>query len=76
MAGIEAGDIVVEIDGNIITNTTQMTGYLQSKQAGDVVQMKVYRVDGGLQNVQGSDLPDGEYLDFEVTLALLDDIQQ
>ena len=76
VAGIEAGDIVVEIDGNIITNTTQMTGYLQSKQAGDVVQMKVYRVDGGLQNVQGNDLPDGEYLDFEVTLALLDDIQQ
>ena len=76
VAGIEAGDIVVEIDGNIITNTTQMTSYLQSKQAGDVVKMKVYRVEGGLQNVQGSDLPDGEYLDFEVTLALLDDIQQ
>ena len=75
-AGIEAGDIVVEIDGNIITNTTQMTSYLQSKQAGDVVKMKVYRVEGGLQNVEGNDLPNGEYLDFDVTLALLDDVQQ
>ena len=76
VAGIEVGDIVVEIDGNIITNTTQMTSYLQSKQAGDVVKVKVYRVDGGLHNVQGSDLPDGDYIDLEVTLALLDDVQQ
>ncbi len=75
-AGIEVGDIVVEIDGNIITKTTEMTSYLQSKQAGDVVTVKVYRVEGGLQNVQGTDLPDGEYIDLEVTLALLDDVQQ
>ena len=73
--GLNLLDQVV-IDGNIITNTTQMTSYLQSKHAGDVVKMKVYRVEGGLQNVQGSDLPDGDYIDLEVTLALLDDVQQ
>ncbi len=75
-AGIQVADIVVEIDGNIISNTTQMTSYLQSKQAGDVVKMKVYRVDGGLNNVEGNDIPDGEYIDLEVTLAVLDEIQQ
>ena len=75
-AGIQVADIVVEIDGNIISNTTQMTSYLQSKQAGDVVKMKVYRVDGGLNNVEGSDIPDGEYIDLEVKLEILDEVQQ
>ena len=76
VAGIQVADIVVEIDGNIISNTTQMTSYLQSKQAGDVVKMKIYRVDGGLNNVEGNDIPDGEYIDLEVTLAVLDEVQQ
>ncbi len=75
-AGIQVGDIVVEIDGNIITNTTQMTSYLQSKKAGDVVKIKLYRVDGGLNNVEGSDIPNGEYIDLEATLAVLDEVQQ
>ena len=75
-AGIQVADIVVEIDGTIISNTTQMTSYLQSKQAGDVVKMKIYRVDGGLNNVEGNDIPDGEYIDLEVTLAVLDEVQQ
>ena len=75
-AGIQIGDIVVEIDGNIISNTTDMTSYLQKKQAGDVVQMKVYRVEGGLNNVTGSEIPHGDYIDLEVELAMLDDIQQ
>ena len=75
-AGIQVGDIVVEIDGTIISNTTGMTSLLQSKQAGDVVNVKVYRVEGGLNNVQGNDIPDGDYIDLTVTLALLDDVQQ
>ena len=76
-AGIQVADIIVEIDGNIISKTTQMTSYLQSKQAGDVVKIKVYRVDGGLNNVDGnSSIPDGQYIDLEVTLAILDEVQQ
>ena len=75
-AGIQVGDIVVEIDGNIISNTTQMTSYLQSKQAGDVVKIKLYRVDGGLNNVEGNEIPKGEYIDLEATLAVLDEVQQ
>lgn len=75
-AGIQVADIVVEIDGSIISNTTQMTSYLQSKQAGDVVKMKVYRVDGGLNNVEGNEIPNGEYIDLEVKLEILDNVQQ
>ena len=75
-AGIQVGDIVVEIDGNIITNTTEMTSYLQSKQVGDVVNMKVYRVKGGLNNVKGNDIPGGEYIDLQVELVMLDEAQK
>ena len=64
------------IDGSIISNTTQMTSYLQSKQAGDVVKIKLYRVDGGLNNVEGNEIPKGEYIDLEATLAVLDEVQQ
>ena len=75
-AGIQVADIVVELDGNIIASSAQMTRYLQSKQAGDVVKVKLYRVEGGLNNVEGNDLPKGEYIDLEVTLAVLDEVQQ
>ncbi|MBR6569759.1 MAG: trypsin-like peptidase domain-containing protein [Clostridia bacterium] len=75
-AGIQVADIVVEIDGEIMTNTSKMTTYLQSRRPGDVVKVKLYRVDGGLNNVEGNDLPHGEYIDLEVTLELLDEVQQ
>ena len=75
-AGIQVADIVVEIDGEIMANTSKMTSYLQSRQPGDVGKVKLYRVDGGLNNVEGNDLPHGEYIDLEVTLELLDEVQQ
>lgn len=75
-AGIQVGDIIVEIDGNVITKNTQMTSYLQSKQAGDRVKIKVYRVEGGLDNVEGNDIPNGDYIDLEAELAILDDVRQ
>ena len=75
-AGIMVGDIVVEIDGQIMNNTTQMTGYLQSKRPGDVVSVKLYRVEGGLNNVEGTNLPKGDYMDINVKLELLDEIHQ
>jgi len=75
-AGIQVADIIVEIDGEIMKNTTQMTTYLQSKTPGYVAQVKLYRVDGGLNNVEGNELPDGQYIDLQVTLELLDEVQQ
>ena len=76
-AGIEVSDIVVEVDGTIVTQYTEMTSILRAKQAGDTVTLKVYRVEGGLENVEDyTSMPAGEYLDITVTLEILDGANQ
>ncbi len=75
-AGIVPGDIVVEVDGTIIKTTTEMINILQNKQAGDVVAIKVYRVEGLAALESFEDIPDGEYIDLEVELAILDAVEQ
>ncbi len=75
-AGLQKGDIVVEIDGTIIQSTTEMISLLQAKQAGDTASVKVYRSEGLLDAQTVSDIKDGEYVDLTVTLAILDNIKQ
>ena len=76
-AGIQVADIVVEVDGTVVTTTTQMVSLLQQKQAGDTVNVKVYRIEGGLDKVEDqTNMPEGEYIDLKVELAMLDDVQQ
>jgi len=75
-AGLLPGDIVVEVDGNIIKNTTGMINILQNKQAGDIATMKVYRVEGLNEMESFEDIPDGEYIDLTVELAILDEVVQ
>ena len=75
-AGMKADDIIVEIDGQRMTNTTEMKDYLASKKEGDVLKFKVYRVENLSTYTNVNDIPDGEYVDMDVTLAILDDVQQ
>jgi serine protease Do len=76
MAGIQANDIIVEIDGQRMITTTEMITYLSQKKEGDVVKIKVYRVPGTNTFDSVDDIPKGEYLDFDVTLAILDNVAQ
>lgn len=71
-AGIQKGDIIVDIDGTVIKDITSLTSYLQTKQEGDQVAVKVYRVEGGLDNAESYDDLKGDYVDLTVTLAILD----
>ena len=76
-AGIAVGDIVVEVDGTVIKSTNQMISVLREKQAGDQVNVKVYRVEGGLDGVQDySNIPQGEYIELTAELAILDNVKQ
>ena len=75
-AGIQVGDIVVEIDGTIITNTTEMIDALSTKAVGDKAKIKLYRVEGLDALEQNEEIPSGEYIDLEVELSMLDNAIQ
>ena len=55
VAGILAGDIIVEADGTTITSHQQLVGIVLSQMVGDELKVKIYR--------------DGEYLDLTIVLA-------
>ncbi len=78
--GMQAGDIIVDCNDTVITSVTQLQGILSQLQEGDTVHVKVYRVPGLADIVSGaaqtSEIPDGEYLDLDVTLAVLDEVKQ
>lgn len=75
-AGLQANDIIVEIDGQRMITTDEMITYLSTKKEGDIVKVKVYRVPG-IQNFGTVDeIPKGDYVDFDVTLAILDKVAQ
>ncbi len=75
-AGLQAGDIIVEADGTVITSTSQLITILQAKNAGDTVAIKIYRVDGITEAQSIDDIQDGQYIDLTVSLAILDNVQQ
>jgi len=75
-AGLKPGDIVVEVDGTVITSTRQMVSILQAKSAGDIAAVKIYRVEG-LEDVRSyEEIPEGEYVDLKIELAILDNVKQ
>ena len=75
-AGLKRGDIIVEADGEVISDQVQLVTKLQAMNAGDRVKLKVYRVDGLFEALQDMNklaaLGKGEYLDVEVELKILD----
>ncbi|MBE5786665.1 MAG: PDZ domain-containing protein [Clostridiales bacterium] len=83
--GILPGDIIVELDGEVITAMSQLQNGLAGHQEGDQVQIKVYR-DANLAeqvNAQSGEnglridttkLGEGEYIDLTITLRIVDDM--
>ena len=70
-AGIQAGDVIVDVDGTVITDVTSLQNVILQHSAGDVLQIKVYRVEN--PNAQYiSELGEGEYIDLEVTLRVIE----
>ena len=70
-AGLVAGDIVVEVDGTVITDTDQLKSIIGQHKAGDTLKVKVYRAEGLLDRNANEDAPEGEYVDVEVTLEII-----
>lgn len=75
-AGMQVGDIIVDVNDTVITSTTELSEKVGEYGVGDTLHIKVYRVEG-LANYSGSDdIPDGEYIDMDVTLEILDEVKQ
>lgn len=74
-AGLQAGDIIVEVDGTIVTTSNEMVSLLQNKQAGDTAQIKYFRVTGDPSSYTSYDDVEGEYYDVTVELVVLDTAQ-
>lgn len=75
-AGLQVGDIIVDINDTVITSSKQLQSLVLSMQAGDTLKVKVYRVPGLADLTANDDIPDGEYIDLEVTLAVVDATKQ
>jgi len=75
-AGMQAGDIIVDVNDTIITSTSQLQAIIGELKAGDTLAVKVYRVPGITELTDSNDIPDGEYVDLSVTLAIVDNIKQ
>lgn len=74
-AGMQHGDIIVDLDDTVVTSVSQMQQIIENHAEGDVVKVKVYRVEGGLE-LDATTIGDGEYVDLELTLAVVDDVIQ
>ena len=74
-AGLQAGDILVEINGNVIGTAEELTAELLGKQAGEVVTVTVWRPDTvtDAENLRFS--YEGDYVEgIEVTLEVLEEM--
>ena len=75
IGGMQEGDIVVEVDGQIITSSSELRSLIGEHDAGDTLNIKVFRVPGGLDNAYSeADLEAGEYIDLQITLAVVDQL--
>lgn len=72
-AGLKADDIVVEVDGNIISTSQEMVNALASKKAGDSVEIKYFRMEGDQSKWESYDDIEGDYHTVTVELAMLDE---
>ena len=80
-AGLLPGDIIVEVDGDIISSSLTLTEKLKGYEEGASVDVKVYRAEG-LQDQATADridisrVGDGAYEDLTVVLRVLDQVER
>ena len=73
-AGLQPGDILVEINGNVIGSSEDMMAQLEGTKAGDVMKVTIWRPDSvdDIENIGIS--YSGDYIEnIEVTLEVLEE---
>jgi len=74
-AGIKVGDIVVEVDGEVVTDSSKLVELITSRKAGETFTIKVFRTEAGENTESVNDVGESDYIDLEVTLRILDDVK-
>lgn len=77
--GVLPGDIIVEVDGEIISSMTDLQSQLKTYSEGDTLKIKVFREEGlpqfaGKNTIDLSQIGVGEYVDLQVTLRVIDNL--
>ena len=73
--GMQVGDIIVDVDGTVISSVSQLQQVISAHGEGDVLVIKVYRVPGLNDAASNAEIGEGEYIDLQVTLAIVDDVR-
>ncbi len=77
VAGIKAGDILVEADDVVVDSAQSLVNELRDKKAGDSVEIKYYRAEGLMDIIEGnkpaSELGSGEYATATMELKVLEE---
>ncbi len=79
-AGIQPGDIIVEVDGAVVTSSTDMVNKLNGGYAeGDTISLKVYRDEALAKQADQnsfdmSEVGNGSYVDLSVVLRIIDNV--
>ena len=76
--GILPGDIIVEVDGTVLSTRTALTDKLAEYKEGDQISIKVYRDEVlasqiDQERMDTTNMGNGEYIDLTVTLRVVDD---
>lgn len=72
-AGLQVKDIVVKVDGTIVSSSQEMVNAMASKKAGDTVEIKYFRMEGDESKWESYDDIQGDYHTVTVELAMLDE---
>ena len=75
-AGILPGDIIVEVNGQVITSVSEEVELVSQMKEGDEVAVRVFRPKTVTDAQAGRISTEGEYVDLTVTLAIVDQITQ
>ena len=75
-AGLQAGDIIMEANGTVTPTFEDMSKVLLGLKAGDTVNLKIWRPDTVGDATQGEISTSGKDLDIQVTLKVIDAVNQ
>lgn len=70
LAGIRVDDLIVEADGTRVKTTAELSDIVRSHEDGDIMQIKVYRYPSLRSITMEDDLPEGEYITFDVQVTV------